>query len=433
MLTGVASAQTPSPAPGRAQEALSEAQTPVSLSAQRLYERSRAKLVQIRTLLKSQSSQASVGSGFLVDANGLLMTNYHVVSQAALQPERYRLVYVTADGKEGALELLAVDVVHDLALVRAANAELSTRGHLSFRPQSQALSKGERIYSLGNPLDVGFALTEGNYNGLVERSFYPSIFFGGALNPGMSGGPTLDEDGRVLGINVATLRSGQQISFLVPAMYAEALLARAKSSEVIEKPLYAEITRQLIEHQQLLVDRFIALPWRFAEHPRYRIPVPREDFMRCWGRSSPPDSIGLEYERSDCHLPPSLFVSDSLLTSGLSVRHEIYGGDRLGVWRFTRLFGDAFRNERFGATQDRDFTAPQCRERFVTQAGLKLRVVLCMRAYRKLPGLFDLSVLVATQDQASAGAQGRFDAGGVSFANAMRLARHYLEGFAWKY
>jgi hypothetical protein len=433
MLTGVASAQTPSPAPGRAQEALGEAQTPVSLSAQRLYERSRAKLVQIRTLLKSQSSQASVGSGFLVDANGLLMTNYHVVSQAALQPERYRLVYVTADGKEGALELLAVDVVHDLALVRAANAELSTRGHLSFRPQSQALSKGERIYSLGNPLDVGFALTEGNYNGLVERSFYPSIFFGGALNPGMSGGPTLDEDGRVLGINVATLRSGQQISFLVPAMYAEALLARAKSSEVIEKPLYAEITRQLIEHQQLLVDRFIALPWRFAEHPRYRIPVPREDFMRCWGRSSPPDSIGLEYERSDCHLPPSLFVSDSLLTSGLSVRHEIYGGDRLGVWRFTRLFGDAFRNERFGATQDRDFTAPQCRERFVTQAGLKLRVVLCMRAYRKLPGLFDLSVLVATQDQASAGAQGRFDAGGVSFANAMRLARHYLEGFAWKY
>lgn len=413
-------------------ETVTAPQTPVSLSAQRLYERSRGKLVQIRTLLKTQSSQASVGSGFLVGDDGLLMTNYHVVSQVALQPERYRLVYGTADGKQGPLELLAVDAVHDLALVRAGKSDLAAQGYLSFRPQSLPLNKGERIYSLGNPLDVGFALTEGNYNGLVERSFYPSIFFGGALNPGMSGGPTLDEDGRVLGINVATLRSGQQISFLVPSMYAEALLARTQHAQAVKGSLYPEVTRQLLAHQQVLVDRFIALPWRFAAHARYRIPVPREDFMRCWGSTSPPDSKGLDYERSDCRLPPNLFVSDSLTTSGLSVRHEIYGGDRLGMWRFNKLFGDAFRNERFGNNVDRDFTPPQCHERFVTHAGLPLRVVLCMRAYRKLPGLFDLSVLVATQDQATAGAQGRFDAGGVSFANAMRLARHYLEGFAWK-
>lgn len=436
-LTGGAASALPStsaaePAVSKLADAAADPQAPVSLSAQRLYERSRSKLVQIRTLLKGQSSQASVGSGFLVGEDGLLMTNYHVVSQVALQPERYRLVYGTADGKQGPLELLAVDAVHDLALVRAGKSELSTRGYLNFRPQSQPLNKGERIYSLGNPLDVGFALTEGNYNGLVERSFYPSIFFGGALNPGMSGGPTLDEDGRVLGINVATLRAGQQISFLVPSMYAEALLARARAAEPIKNPLYPEITRQLLEHQQVLADRFIALPWRFAGHPRYVIPVPREDFMRCWGSASPSDSKGLDYERSDCQLPPNLFVSDALVIGGLAVRHEIYGGAKLGVWRFTRLFGDAFRNESFGGGSAQDFTPTQCRERFVNQAGLPMRVVLCMRAYRKLPGLFDLSVLVATQDQATAGAQGRFDASGVSFANAMRLARHYLEGFAWK-
>ena len=433
---GAASAQV-SPPPTKPPalagvDASVETQAPVSLSAQRLYERSRGKLVQIRTLLKTQASQASVGSGFLVGPDGLLMTNYHVVSQVALQPERYRLVYGSADGGEGPLELLAVDAVHDLALVRAPKSDLSTRGYLSFRPQSQPLNKGERIYSLGNPLDVGFALTEGNYNGLVERSFYPSIFFGGALNPGMSGGPTLDEDGRVMGINVATLRSGQQISFLVPSMYAEALLARARQAQPITSTLYPEITRQLLAHQQLLVDRFINLPWRSAEHKRYRIPVPREDFMRCWGSTSPADNKGLEYERSDCYLPPTLFVSDSVVTSGLSVRHEIYGGAKLGMWRFGRLYGDAFRNENFGGGANAEVTPPQCHERFVTQAGLPLRVVLCMRAYRKLPGLYDLSVLIATQDQATAGAQGRFDAGGVSFANAMRLARHYLEGFAWK-
>jgi serine protease Do len=419
-------------APSAASAPAVEPSAPVSLSAQRLYERSRAKLVQVRTLLKSQSSQASVGSGFMVSDDGLLMTNYHVVSQVALQPERYRLVYSTADGKEGPLELLAVDVVHDLALLRAKSSELAARGHLNFRPQSQALNKGERIYSLGNPLDVGFALTEGNYNGLVERSFYPSIFFGGSLNPGMSGGPTLDEEGRVLGVNVATRRDGEQVSFLVPSMYAEALLARGQSAAPVKAALYPEITRQLLAHQQVLVDKFMALPWRSAGHPHYTIPVPGEDFMRCWGSTSPTETKGLDYERSDCQLEQTLFISNTLFTGGLTVRHETYDGEKLGLVRFTKLYGDSFRNERFGSGGPRDFTPPQCRERFVIQAGLPLRVVLCMTAYRKLPGLFDLSVLVATQNDARAGAQGRLDARGLSFANAMRLSRHYLEGFAWK-
>ena len=83
------------------------------------------------------------------------------------------------------------------------------------------------MYSLGNPLDVGFAVIEGNYNGLVERSFYPQIFFAGSLSGGMSGGPALDQEGRVIGVNVARRVDGEQVSFLVPGPLASALLARA--------------------------------------------------------------------------------------------------------------------------------------------------------------------------------------------------------------
>ena len=54
-----------------------------------------------------------------------------------------------------------------------------------------------------------------------------------------------------------------------------------------------------------------------------------------------------------------------------------------------------------------------------------------MRAYKKLPQLYDVAVLVATLDQSEAGVQGRFDAQGVSFANAQRLARHYLDAYRW--
>ena len=117
------------------------------------------------------------------------MTNFHVVSQAALKPEQHDLVYVTADGREAPVTILQIDVLHDLALLKASDAGSRSFDALTFRPATQALAQGERIYSLGNPLDVGFAVMEGNYNGLVRRSFYPQIFFGGALSGGMSGGP----------------------------------------------------------------------------------------------------------------------------------------------------------------------------------------------------------------------------------------------------
>ena len=64
--------------------------------------------------------------------------------------------------------------------------------------------------------------------------------------------------------------------------------------------------------------------------------------------------------------------------------------------------------------------------------GLPMRTVMCLRAYRRLPGLFDVAVLTTSVDAATEGVQGRFDAHGVSFANAMLLASHYLQGFAWK-
>lgn len=419
-----------------------------SPSAQRLYERARGQLVQVRTLLMGQDSQASVGSGFIVSSDGLIVTNYHVVSQAALQPERFRLVYTRVDGREGVLALLGFDAVHDLALVRALptpadqaaapDSEAAARSvepstaPLDFRPVAEALHQGERIYSLGNPLDVGFAVMEGTYNGLVERSFHPSIFFGGALSSGMSGGPALDEQGRVIGINVATRRDGQQVSFLVPAAYAQALLERARHAEPITAPVYPQLSAQLMAHQQAVTERFLALPWRSAGHPDYRIPVPREDFMRCWGRSTSTDTQGLEFERSDCEMDSRVFVSANLGTGSLTVRHEAYDGHKLGWLRFTERYSRSFRNERFGRRNPREFTAPQCHERFIDRDGLPLRAVLCLSAYKRLGGLYDLSVLVATLDQARVGVQGRFDARGVSFDNAMRLASHYLQGYGHK-
>ncbi|WP_431258943.1 S1 family peptidase [Roseateles chitinivorans] len=416
---------------------------PVSASARRLYDRSRAQLLQVRTLYNG--SQASVGSGFVVSAEGHVITNYHVVSQHALEPERYRLQYQTPEGDGGDIELLDFDARRDLALLRivrkgdAADPKgdpkqviaRMTATPLVFRKAEQPLAKGERIYSMGNPHDVAFAVVEGTYNGLVERSFDPLIYYSGSINPGMSGGPVLDEDGEIVGINVSTMIFAQQMSFLVPAEHAAALLARSRNATPMKGAAWPRLRQQLMAYQDELSRNFLAQPWRTLTHPRYRFPIPQEEYMRCWGSGSSAEEQGLQMQRTQCRMEHALFINESLQTGYFGVTEEVYDGSKLGAVRFSAIYSASFRNERLGGP-DRDRTAPYCKEDFVQQKdGPPLRAVACLRAYRKLEGLFDLTVLVTNVDASTEGALGRFDARGVSFANATKLTRHYLQGFAW--
>ncbi|TMH34291.1 MAG: trypsin-like peptidase domain-containing protein [Betaproteobacteria bacterium] len=431
-----ASAPAPTPAPSIVPSPLASpdgaASAPVSMSARRVYEQARSQLLQIRTVLKGRASQTSVGSGFIVSREGHIITNFHVVSEVALEPTTHDLVYVTADGREAKLDILMLDVLHDLALVKPADPSAKDSPKefdaLAFRPLKQALSQGERMYSLGNPLDVGFAVIEGNYNGLVERSFYPQIFFSGSLSAGMSGGPALDQEGRVIGVNVARRVDGEQVSFLVPGAFASALLEAGRKAPPMKGPAHGEITHQLMTHQAMLTDRFIAQGWKTATHPRYKVPVPPDRFMRCWGSTEQSKTGGLDFERSDCVMDTRVFVG-AFTTGAFSVRHESYDGSKLGTLRFAARYSQSFRNESFGRLRSEHMTKPQCHEDFIDREGLPLRAVVCLRAYKKLPKLYDLAVLVATLEQNRSGVQGRFDAQGVSFANAMKLTEHYLDAY----
>jgi len=434
---GVASAQNPPiaaetpEAPGKAGAQPVAAQAPVlSRDARRIHELSRDKLLQIRTLLRNSNTQASIGSGFFVSADGLIMTNFHVASQLALEPERYNGVYVTIDGQEGDVELLAFDVQHDVAVLRAKN-RTTPAPVLEFRPATEALAQGERIYSLGNPLDIGFAVTEGTYNGLVRRSFYPRIFFGGTLNPGMSGGPAVDDAGRVLGVNVAKRLDGEQVSFLIPAEFAQALVRRAASAQPIKQPAYKEVARQLLVHQQLLTERFLQTPFKEQRHGSYLVPVPDDALARCWGAGRDPDTPSLKLERSTCQANSHVVAGD-FSTGTVQLSYEAFDAPTHGAARFAHRYSQHFGNERLPKRSNRRKTAPECAERYVDQGKLPLRAVVCMSAYRKLPGLYDMTVLAATLNQPTQGVLGRLDVRGVAFDNGLKLAERYLQAFRWE-
>ena len=152
--------------------------------------------------------------------------------------------------------------------------------------------------------------------------------------------------------------------------------------------------------------------------------------MRCWGSSEPSRTGGLDFERSDCVMDTRIFVGD-FNTGTIATRHESYDGSKLGTLRFASQYSASFRNEGFARLGPEYQTKPQCSEDYVDRNGLTLRAVVCLRAYKKLTQLYDVSVLVATLDQPQAGVQGRFDAQGVSYANAMKLSQHYLEAYGW--
>src|SRR5260221_2650657 len=200
---------TPSPEPPQT----------LSNAAERVYDLAKPRILQIRTLLQAAGRQSTLGSGFLVSADGLAITNYHVVSQYALDPKTYRLEYLAPDGAKGTLQLLAFDVAHDLAVVKVERGGLP---FFEFDPRAidNRLPKGERIYAMGNPLDLGFTIVEGTYNGLVDKSYDERIHFSGAINPGMSGGPVAGSDGKSVGGSAAKRLDGEQVGFLVPAKHA---------------------------------------------------------------------------------------------------------------------------------------------------------------------------------------------------------------------
>ena len=178
----------------------------------------------------------------------------------------------------------------------------------------------------------------------------------------------------------------------------------------------------------MLTERFISQGWKIATHPRYKVPVPPDRFMRCWGSTEQSKTGGLDFERSDCVMDTRIFVG-KYTTGALSVRHESYDGSRLGTLRFAARYSQSFRNEGFTRLRGEFMTKPQCHEDYIDRAGLPMRAVVCLRAYKKLPKLYDLAVLVATLEQNRSGVQGRFDAQGVSFANAMKLTEHYLDAY----
>lgn len=417
-------ATPPAPAPGEidTQDAL----PPPSSAAQDLYSSARGDLLQIRMLLKNGRTQSTVGSGFLVGEGDLVVTNYHVVSQMALDPDVYTAEYVDTDGNSGPVELMAVDVLHDLAVVRV---DRQGSGFFKMPERPLKLSQGQRLYSLGNPLDLGFAISEGAYNGVVTRSFYDQLMFGGPINSGMSGGPSVTDNGLVAGINVSKRRDGESVSFLVPVKYAQELLRKVARQPAPPKDFNPLIAEQLLVHQRAMVDRLLEEPLSIKSIGPYLVPVRESGQLRCWGRSNVKAETAYTSDSMSCAMESAIYVSSQQQTGHVAMTHQYIRSDNLHPLPFAALASRLFRTTRLGSAGSERMTKPVCTEGFVHTRTLPLRAVTCVRAYRKFEGLYNFTLLTASTDAAESSLQSRLDVAGVSYENGMRVTRAFLGSF----
>ena len=180
-------------------------------------------------------AQQSLGSGFLINDEGFILTNFHVVSgssriQVTLQDQTQYFASALDTDRSDDLALIKITPKHKLDFVRLGD--------------SDRLQVGQKVLAIGNPFGLEGTLTVGvvssigrSIEGENEQKLQGMIQTDAAINGGNSGGPLLDSSGNVIGINTAILgQTNMGIGFALPINRAKALLSDYQAGRVTERP-----------------------------------------------------------------------------------------------------------------------------------------------------------------------------------------------------
>lgn len=388
--------------------------------------RVRPAVIQVKGFFGSNSAKSFHGSGFAAGAGGYFVTNFHVIAEHVHHPDKYRLEYLSPTGATGPLKIIAIDVRHDLAVVKA---EIHTPEPLKI--VEAVPQQGTRAYSVGYPLDVGLTITEGVSNGKIEDAFDPRIHYSGALNSGMSGGPAVTRDGNVFGINVSVNRFSQLVSFLVPGTHAKLLVEKAMSYPVGEKRDFkADIADQMRQHSGKLLEALKG-PIVTERSAGFALPAKLSPFMDCSASGDPTSDGPVQQTRVDCSAKAGVYLKDNLSSGSIQFTHYVQTTKELDAWRFTKRLSD--KTSTTGAHGVREHVGPfACKRRNVTLTGFDANIVYCVRSLRLLKGLYDFTVRVSSLSSTRSGFTSDMDIFGVDFDGGTEFVQRYIEAMEWK-
>jgi len=163
--------------------------------------------------MPTQRSRTSLGSGFIIDREGHVITNEHVISRAT------NIAVTLADNRTFSGEVIGADQDFDIAVLKLKTAE-----KLPFMATgtSSDLMPGETVIAIGNPFGLSHTVTTGVISAVNRsiktdnRTYENFIQTDAAINPGNSGGPLVNINGEIIGINTAIYQEGEGIGFAIP-------------------------------------------------------------------------------------------------------------------------------------------------------------------------------------------------------------------------
>jgi serine protease Do len=391
-----------------------------------IFQKNQNCVYQIRVIDISTGKKSSIGSGFSVSENGFLATNYHVVAEYIDEPKRFRLECIGPDGAVNSLKLIDLDIVHDLAIVLLNKDSIP---FLSFK--TDVPSKGTRIYAMGNPMDLGMTIIEGTYNGLIEQSLYEKILFSGSLNPGMSGGPSLDTYGNVIGINVST--SGNEISFLVPVNYLQKLL----DSIAIRKPeseinFTKRIEQELFDNQEHYMSLLLNTDWKSDTLGKCIIPREIDKIFKSWGETSADTemlyTVSYVYSVSN----DDIYVSPRLTTGSIGINYSWYESKKLSPSRFFKLLESNYENASIpNYDAEKELMPPRTLSRFVTISGQTWKTTTFVWKYKKFTRLHDVVMTLALVSKTDTCMIIEMKLLGVSRDKALAFCNKFMGAISW--
>lgn len=177
--------------------------------------------------------RTSLGSGVLVNADGTIVTNEHVIVRAST------IRVMMADKSEFIATLIGADSDSDLAVLK-----VEARHPLPYidMPEDNDVMIGESVVAIGNPYGLSHTVTVGVVSAVGrtieagERVYHDFIQTDASINPGNSGGPLISLDGKLLGINSAIHRSAEGIGFAIPAIRVRRIVEQLITFGTVKPP-----------------------------------------------------------------------------------------------------------------------------------------------------------------------------------------------------
>mgnify|MGYP000072158022 CR=1 FL=1 len=402
----------------------------VQASSEAAYARLKPSLFTIEIHSGNREAKSSLGSGYLVSADGLIATNYHVIASYVDDPGHNQLRAKSARG-EFPVSLVQFDLVNDIALVRAEGLEGKPLALASDPPET-----GERIISFGNPEGLGMSLIEGNANGFATKGVVPRLLLSMPLNSGMSGGPILNSRDQVVGTNVSIQWLSNSLSFGVPTQALRDLLARP-ALEVTKAALQAETNRQIDAFEK---ETFAALSTSLSagsKEPPLVIGGARSKALpsefACWDNRQEFQREGVVKSQYGCDLQftPAIERMGPIASVQIQIEHFSSATSRYGFYGYLPFHAESHQQVSPRAAGDPDLGPPECASNRVRVGGEVWKMTSCAVAFKTSPGFFDLDIAATSLSRPDEAMFVSLVYKGFRMKSALDLSRRLLENISW--